>query len=280
MDLLKKKYQRLKRKLNNLGSVVIAFSGGLDSAVLAKVAFDCLGGNALVVTAKSPTYKDVELKEAKRTAKIIGIKHIVINTREFKNKKFISNPKNRCYWCKRELFRRLEAIRRKYRIKYILDGTNYDDRLDNRPGFTANKEFKVVSPLYECKFGKQDLKGLAKELNFSSLIKPQSACLASRIPLGEPITMERLKRIEFAEIILRDFFGKAPLLRARDHKDILRIETENKAWTELTKIDINRLIKRLKDLGYKYITLDLEGYIPAGLRIAQSAKRIALRGQR
>ena len=225
----------------------------------------------MAVTAKSFTYKNEELVWARRIAKRIGIKHIIINTKEFKNKKFINNSQDRCYWCKRELFSCLTQINLRYRMKYILDGTNYGDRLDNRPGFMANKEFGVVSPLYECKFSKQELSRLAKRLNLSCLVRPQQACLASRVPFREPITRARLKKIEFAEKILSDFLGREIILRARDHNDILRIETEKKAWTKLKKIDINKIMTRLKKIGYKYIILDLEGYIPAGLRTAQSA---------
>jgi uncharacterized protein len=265
MHSLNHKYAQLRGFLRKLGSGVIAFSGGLDSAVLAKVAFDCLGRKTMAVTAESPTYKNIELMRAKNLAKQIGIKHIIIKTQEFRNRKFINNPSDRCYWCKRELFAKLLRICRKYQLKYILDGTNYDDAKDVRPGFLANREFKVVSPLYECKFNKEDLRQLAKKLNFSCLVKPQEACLASRIPFGEAITRERLKKIEAAEKILHDFLGEGIILRARDHCGILRIETEKKAWTGLVKIDINRLIVKLKKFGYKYITLDLEGYIPAGL---------------
>lgn len=265
MDLLQKKYLKLKERLNNLNSAVIAFSGGLDSTVLAKICFDCLRENAIAVTAKSATYSLADLKEAKKTAKLIGIKHIVTETDEFKNKKFISNLPNRCYWCKRELFVKLRALAGKYKIKNILDGTNCDDSFDVRPGFAANKQFKVISPFLEYGLTKKDIKELAKKLDIP-LEKPANACLASRIPFRDKITLTKLRRIEEAENILRKYFANTRILRARDHGSILRIEIENKEWTRLGNSDINNLIKKLKKTGYKYITLDLEGYIPAGLR--------------
>lgn len=264
MASLNKKYTALRKKILNLKSAVIAFSGGVDSSVLAKIVFDCLGKNSIAVTAKSATYSLAELKEAKKTAKLIGIRHIVIKTDEFKNKKFISNPLNRCYWCKRELFIKLRALAGEYKIKNILDGTNCDDCFDVRPGFAANKEFNIISPFLECGLTKADIKKLAGKLNICQKIP--NACLASRIPFCEKITPLKLTRIEKAENILKKYFGNKNILRARDHGNILRIEIENKEWTKLVNSGINNLIKKLKKIGYKYITIDLEGYIPAGLR--------------
>ncbi|MFA5007988.1 MAG: ATP-dependent sacrificial sulfur transferase LarE [Candidatus Omnitrophota bacterium] len=264
MELLQKKYLKLKRRLNSLGSAVIAFSGGTDSSILAKVAFDCLGKKSIAVTAKSATYALKDLKEATKTAKLIGIRHVIIKTSESKNKKFINNPLNRCYWCKRELFIKLRALADKYKIRNILDGTNCDDCLDIRPGFAANKEFSIISPFLECGLTKNDIKELAKKLQIR--IKPPNACLASRISFNDKITSLKLKKIEKAENILNKYFTNTDILRARDHENILRIEIENKEWTKLRNSGINNLVKKLKKIGYKYITLDLEGYIPAGLR--------------
>jgi uncharacterized protein len=267
----KDKYRKLRNRLQDLGSAVIAFSGGLDSGLLAKVAFECLGKKAVAITACSKTYPVDELKSAKKIARAIGIPHKIIHTLEFKNKRFINNNQDRCYWCKRELFSELKEIARKLKIRYILDGTNYDDRRDSRPDLEANKEFKVISPLRECGFTKKDVRDLAGYLALDFCTKPQSACLSSRIPFGEKITSARLKKIEQAEKILKEFLSNRYIMRARDHRDILRIEIEKKGWTGLRKIDINRLTQKLKGCGYKYITLDLEGYVPAGLRIAHSA---------
>jgi pyridinium-3,5-biscarboxylic acid mononucleotide sulfurtransferase len=263
---LNKKCLRLQRLLKKLGSAVIAFSGGVDSSVVAKFAYDCLGRNVLAVTGSSPTYTGLELRQAKKIARQIGIEHRVIETNEFKDKNFIRNTRLRCYWCKRALFVRLRLAAKKMNIEHILDGTNYSDRFDDRPGMRANKEFGVISPLYICKLSKQDVQGIAKEFGLYSWRKPQSACLASRIPRGQLISRARLSRIERAEDILHNVLGENTLLRARDHEELLRIELGKERWTELKKSDITNMIKRLKSLGYRYVTIDLEGYIPAGVR--------------
>lgn len=266
MNTLQRKYLKLKSRIKSLGSAVIAFSGGVDSSLLVKTAFDCLGENAVAVTAKSITYSHRELKEAKAFAKSIGIKHLVINTGEFKNNKFVNNQKDRCFFCKQELFLRLKNISGRLGLKYILDGTNKDDAKDVRPGQRANAQFNVISPLRDAGLNKKEIRGLCKKFGINYQ-KPQGACLASRIPFGEKITKQNLLKVGKAEDILRQYFGGNILLRARDHGDILRIEIGNKDWTKLKKSDINSLIRKLKKIGYKYITLDLEGYIPAGLRL-------------
>jgi uncharacterized protein len=263
---LSKKYQNLKKLLTRIDSAVIAFSGGVDSSVLAKVAKDVMGDRVVAVTACSPTYPASELKEAKQFAKRIGIKHVVIKTNEFSDEKFLENSKNRCFWCKRELFLRLDKIREKLEFAFILDGANFTDKLDVRPGEIAKKEFSVKSPFFECGFIKDDIRLLARGLKLPVWAKPAQACLASRVPFGERITRERLKKIEAAEIILKSFFGVNSLVRARDHGVILRVETGKFEWTKLRKSGIKDVIARLKKIGYKYITLDLEGYIPAGKR--------------
>ncbi len=261
---LNKKYTVLQKKIIRLKSAAVCFSGGTDSSVLARIVFNCLGKNAIAVTAKSATYALQDLREAIKTAELIGIKHIIIKTAESKNKNFISNPLNRCYWCKCELFAGIKKLADKYKIKNILDGTNSDDCHDARPGLKANKEFGVISPFLECGITKVDIKKLAKKLKIT--FKTPNACLASRIPFHTKITPEKLERIEKAENILKAYLGSGNILRCRDHNDILRIETENKQWTKLGNSGINNLIKKLKKIGYKYITVDLEGYIPAGLR--------------
>jgi uncharacterized protein len=263
--LIERKYTHLKNFLKKLDSVVIAFSGGLDSGLLCKVSFEVLKDRAIAVTGVSPTYSEWELKEAKRMVREIGIRHIIIKTNEFKNKNFLRNSFNRCYWCKRELFSKIKEIAKRESFGYVLDGTNYQDRDDHRPGLKANKEFGIISPLYECKFNKDQIRRLAKFLNLSFWNRPSGTCLASRISFGEEITFRRLKKIEKAEDVLRKFLGQDILFRARDHRDILRIEIEKNET--LFKKKIERIVKDLKKLGYRYITLDLEGYLPAGKKV-------------
>jgi uncharacterized protein len=265
--IIERKYNQLKNFLKKLDSVIIAFSGGLDSGLLCKISFDVLKDRAIAITGVSPTYPKWELEEAKRITKEIGIRHIVINAEEFKNKNFLRNNFRRCYWCKRELFSKLKEFAKKEGFKYILDGTNYQDKDDHRPGLEANKEFGIISPLYECKFNKDQIRRLAKLLNVSFWNKPSGTCLSSRIPFGEKITLKRLRKIEEAENILRKFFSKDTLFRARDHGKILRIELEKNEVLFRKKKRIKQIIEKLKKIGYRYITLDLEGYLPAGKRV-------------
>jgi uncharacterized protein len=266
-EALFKKYKKLKGTLKRLKSVVIAFSGGVDSSLLAKVAYDVLGNNSMAVTASSPTYPWEELAEAKITAKRIGIKHIIVNTQELKNEKFIKNTPYRCYWCKRELLSRLKRIASNLNYSSIIDGTNYDDKEDFRPGRQANLQFKVISPLLDCRFTKEDIQSLAKHLNLPFWSKPKGTCLASRIPFGEKITVKRLKRIERGEEILKNFLGKDKLIRLRDHKEIARLEFPFRQIDLIfKKRGWNTIIEKIKNLGYKYVVVDLEGYIPQGKR--------------
>lgn len=260
------KYNKLKSYLRDLESVLVAFSGGLDSSLLSKIAYDVLGSKVIAVTAISNTYPKREYIGAKKITRHIGIKHITIKTNEFKNKKFIANNPNRCYFCKKELFSQLKLIAEKYKIKHIIDGSNLSDKADIRPGEKANQEFNVISPLYVSGFTKDDIRDLAKYLNLNFWDKPAEACLASRICFNDKITPRKLKMVEKAEDILKASFGRDFLVRARHHDDVLRIEIEKENWTKLQKSDITKVINKLKKVGYRYITLDLEGYIPAGKR--------------
>jgi len=254
------KIKKLKQILEKLGKVVIAFSGGVDSSFLLKVAKDALpDGNVLAVTAVSETYTGSELKQAKRFAEKLGIKRKIIFTNELKNKNFIKNPIDRCYYCKRELFGKLAGIAKKKGFDYVVDASNTDDARDYRPGSKAKKEFKIRSPLAEAGFSKDDIRKYSRKLKLETADMPSMACLASRFPYGEKINKKALKRIESAE----DFIKKQGVsqVRVRCHNNIARIEVEK----ENIKIFVNekicdRITKRLRQLGFKYITLDLEGY--------------------
>ncbi|MFH1318414.1 MAG: ATP-dependent sacrificial sulfur transferase LarE, partial [Candidatus Omnitrophota bacterium] len=245
-----KKFNQLKKFLANLESAVVAFSGGVDSGLLIKAAYDVLGKKAVAVTASSIIHSRQDLEAAKVICKNIGIKHIVTQTDELSNLKFRRNCCDRCYWCKRNLILKLKDIADKTQIKYILDGTNYDDKNDVRPGIRANKELGVISPLSQCRFGKEDIIELAKYLRLSFWDKPKGTCFSSRIPFGEEITIDRIKRVISAEDILKDILGGGCIVRARDHNDILRIELGNREGTKLKKSDINRVMFKLKKLGY------------------------------
>jgi uncharacterized protein len=253
-----RKEKKLNSILKSLKSVVVAYSGGLDSTFLLKASVDALGrDNVLAVTARSETYPLAEYQEAKRLARKMGARHLTIETRELAIKNFKDNPVNRCYYCKKELFKKLDGIRERYKMGAVLDGTNYDDLKDVRYGRFAAKELGVKSPLLEAKIAKADIRKLSKRLKLSTWDKPSFACLASRFPFHSTISAKDLKRIDEAESYLRKLGFRQ--VRVRLHKDIARLELlpedQNRAITLKEKIT-----DRLKKLGFVYITLDLAGY--------------------
>ena len=251
------KMENLKDKLRRMGRVVIAFSGGVDSTFLVKVAYEVLGKNVIAVTAASSTYPKTELEEAKRLARLIGVRHIIVNSEETEVENFKRNPPNRCYYCKKELFSRLKEIAKKEKINYVLDGTNYDDLTDFRPGMKALRELNIISPLKDVKLTKEDIRNLSKLMNLDTWDKPACACLASRFPYGIRITKERLDRVEKAENVIRNLGIRQ--LRVRYHNEIARIEV-NKKDMQLLLEHSDSIVKKFKELGFIYVTLDMEGY--------------------
>ncbi|MDD5006283.1 MAG: ATP-dependent sacrificial sulfur transferase LarE [Candidatus Omnitrophica bacterium] len=253
-----KKLILLKNIISNMESVLVAYSGGLDSSFLLKIAKDCLDEKVLAVTAVSETYTRKELEFASKFCRQFNIKHKIINTHELENKNFNSNSKDRCYFCKKELFTRLKEIARKNSIKNVIDATNSDDRFDFRPGAKAKKELKVRSPLDEAGIAKEEIRSLSRRFNLPSWDKPQMACLASRIQYGSKITKGRLERIEKAENFLKENLGINGNIRVRDYGELARIEVDKPNIPLLIKA--NGYMMRFKRLGFKYITVDLEGY--------------------
>lgn len=257
------KFEHLKKTLKKMGRVLVAFSGGVDSSFLSKVALDTLGSeNVLSVTADSETYPEKELKEAISLAKKIGLdgRHRIIKTSELRIKNFSENPPQRCYHCKYELFSKLKEIARKNKIPYVIDGSNFSDRDDFRPGRKALNRLGIRSPLLESKLTKEEIRVLSKKLKLPTWNKPAYACLSSRIPYGEKITPKKLKRIEKAENFLKNLgFSQ---LRVRCHNDIARIELEPKELKGLLSNEKLRqkIYDKLRGLGFTYITLDLLGY--------------------
>ncbi len=246
--------------MKELGSVVVAYSGGVDSFFLLKVANDVLGKkNVLAVTARSETYPETEYKEAKRLARKLGVRHLVIHTEELKNRNFQMNPLNRCFYCKDELFTKLNAIAKERRFNFVIDGSNYDDRLDYRPGSEAAERMGIRSPLKEARLTKNDIRALARKSGLPNWNKPAQACLASRFPYAMKILPERLRMVEEAEYFLRKSgFNQ---IRVRFHKEIARIEVGKDEISKFFSGNIRqRVIKSLRNLGFRYITLDLEGY--------------------
>jgi len=255
---LRKKLSSLKAIISGYGSCLVAFSGGQDSAFLLKICSMVLPKDKLLaVTAFSAAYPEIELQKAKALVKDIGARHKVIKTEELNNRNFISNSVKRCYFCKKELFTRLISIARSNKLRFVLDASNISDKKDYRPGNIAKKELKIKSPLSEAGFSKEDIRKASRKLGLSTWNKPSLACLASRVPYGTKITAGLLKRIGWAEEYLAGLGFRQ--VRLRHHNGLCRIEVD--------KGDIRRLlsrrqviVNRLKDLGYNYITVDLEGY--------------------
>ncbi len=251
------KLKTLKGIISDLDSVVVAFSGGVDSTLLAKLSHDVLGEKALAVTASSETYPPHELEAAKRLAKEIGITHLIIETKELEIEGFSDNPPERCYFCKSELFGKLRDIAESEGYASVADGANLDDTQDYRPGSKAAEELGVHSPLKEAGMTKDDIRAVSEELGLTTWDKPAYACMSSRFPYGEEITLDGLARVSAAEGFLREMgFGQ---FRVRHHRTIARLELAPEDFS--TAMDKRtEIIDKLKEIGYTYVTLDLQGY--------------------
>jgi uncharacterized protein len=269
------KCDRLLDLIRGYGSCAVAFSGGIDSTVVAKAAQLALGDAAVAVTGNSASLAAGELEEARELARLIGIRHEVMQTDEFANPDYVQNASDRCYHCKTELYTRIEGMARQWNVAVVLNGANLDDLADYRPGMKAADEHGVASPLAECGFRKSDVRALAERWGLPTWDKPATPCLSSRVAYGERVTPERLAMIDAAEQFLRQ--QGLRMLRVRYHAgDVARLEVPLDALPKLCEGGMREaLVARFKSLGFKYVTLDLEGFRSGSLNALVSIETLS-----
>ncbi|MGI6004138.1 MAG: ATP-dependent sacrificial sulfur transferase LarE [Christensenellales bacterium] len=253
------KLQKLKDYLKELTSVAVAFSGGVDSTFLLKVAYDVLGGNVMAVTARSCSFPERELKEAQAFTQLHGIRHVICDSEELDIEGFSCNPVNRCYLCKTELFTKIRAIAQQNGLLHVAEGSNTDDTGDYRPGLQAVSELGVLSPLRHAGLSKEEIRLLSRELGLPTWQKQSFACLSSRFVYGESITAEKLKMVDLAEQLLLDLGFRQ--VRVRIHGNLARIEISPQEFDKIMEPSCrDRVYEQLKGYGFSYVSLDLKGY--------------------
>ena len=259
MKNLQEKYDHLRKNIRSLGRVAVAFSGGVDSTFLLKAAHDVLGDRVVAITARSASFPRRELAEATAFAGMLGVEHIVFDSDELEIEGFSENPPNRCYLCKRELFSKMKQIALENGISEVVEGSNLDDLGDYRPGLTAIQELGVKSPLRHSGLTKDEIRQLSRELGLSTWEKPSFACLSSRFPYGQRITPEKLRMVEEAEQLLMDLgFSQ---VRVRYHDTLARIEIIEDQFNKILEKEIrDHIYRRIKEIGFTYVSLDLTGY--------------------
>jgi len=275
------RYSELKSYISNLNRVIVAFSGGIDSYLVLKASLDALGKeNVLAVTGESPSLKESEKRQAAELAKEIGANHLVIQTKELENPNYYENPANRCFYCKDELFTKLNSLESELNYNYILDGTNYDDLSDHRPGYKAAKENGIVSPLAELKFTKNEIREISKELGLRIWDKPSQPCLSSRIPYGQQVTMPKLIMIEQAEKIIAELGFRE--YRVRHFEFAQNGKTMKLAKVDIGKDEMGKVMSKdlfrkidshLRGLGYNFVTLDMAGLKSGSLNLTTEKQR-------
>ena len=272
-DELREKQMRILNELKRYGDVLVAFSGGIDSTLVALLAKTALGEKALAVTADSPSIPAAELNDAKRLANEIGIKHLVIKTNELQDPNYLANPANRCYFCKKELAEKLTELATELGGYTVVDGTNAEDLKGHRPGAPALVEKGVRRPLADAGLTKAEVRTLAKHLRLSNYDKPSMPCLSSRLAYGEVITPERLLRIERAENLIRTLTGVREL-RVRDHGSVARVEVgPNERRLFFDEALLDHISNALRELGFAHVALDMSGYHSGSMNDPSSTMR-------
>lgn len=270
MDIIHKKQLKLEEIINQMENAVVAFSGGVDSTYLLYIAKRVLGERVIAVTARSLSFPEREYNEARAFCEKNGIEHITVESEELDIEGFSQNPVNRCYLCKSELFTKIREIAKQRNIRFILEGSNTDDMGDYRPGLQAISEMEIQSPLRQAGLSKAEIRQLSRELGLPTWDKQSFACLSSRFPYGETITPEKLRMVDKAEQYLLDLGLRQ--VRVRIHGKLARIETDEEGFERITS-EQNRLAvhKRLKEIGFTYVSLDLKGYRTGSMNETLSA---------